>query len=281
MRSIINKLRSNLSNLPGWRSNRKIVVFESDDWGSIRMPSLEAFDTLQVKGVNVSKGDSLRYNQNDTLATKADLTALYEVLSTVKDKGHRSAMFTAVSLVANPDFDKIKASDFTEYFYEPFTETLKRYNREDAFALWQEGVRENLFIPQFHGREHLNVQAWMRALKSGDEHTHLAFDQQMWAFSRNGIAYQPAFDLEFPEDLNYQKSVVSDGLQLFEKLHGYKATFFVPPNGPFNGKLEEVCSQSGITIYRLQNFMLNRKGMASLKRNFIGSGREINSISAT
>lgn len=30
----------NFSNLPGWRTNRKIVVIESDDWGSIRMPSL-------------------------------------------------------------------------------------------------------------------------------------------------------------------------------------------------------------------------------------------------
>lgn len=28
-------------NLPGWHTRRKIVVIESDDWGSIRMPSKE------------------------------------------------------------------------------------------------------------------------------------------------------------------------------------------------------------------------------------------------
>jgi hypothetical protein len=36
----------NLANLPGWCTNRKIVVIESDDWGSIRMPSLTIFENL-------------------------------------------------------------------------------------------------------------------------------------------------------------------------------------------------------------------------------------------
>ena len=31
----------NLSNLPGWRTKRHIIVIESDDWGSIRMSSKE------------------------------------------------------------------------------------------------------------------------------------------------------------------------------------------------------------------------------------------------
>ena len=29
------KLMRNLSNLPGWRTKKKIVVLESDDWGSM------------------------------------------------------------------------------------------------------------------------------------------------------------------------------------------------------------------------------------------------------
>ena len=31
----------NLLNIPGWRTKRKLVVIESDDWGAIRMPSKE------------------------------------------------------------------------------------------------------------------------------------------------------------------------------------------------------------------------------------------------
>ena len=46
----LNKLKSiagrHLVNSKGWRTNRKIVVLESDDWGAIRMSSKEAFDKL-------------------------------------------------------------------------------------------------------------------------------------------------------------------------------------------------------------------------------------------
>ncbi|NTW32234.1 MAG: hypothetical protein HGB12_06370 [Bacteroidetes bacterium] len=34
------------SNIPGWRTDRKILVIESDDWGSIRMPSKETYSGL-------------------------------------------------------------------------------------------------------------------------------------------------------------------------------------------------------------------------------------------
>jgi hypothetical protein len=33
----------NLTNAIGWRTNRKIVVIESDDWGSIRMRDKKTF----------------------------------------------------------------------------------------------------------------------------------------------------------------------------------------------------------------------------------------------
>ena len=34
----------NLLNIPGWNTKRRIVVFESDDWGAIRMPSKAVFE---------------------------------------------------------------------------------------------------------------------------------------------------------------------------------------------------------------------------------------------
>ena len=42
-----------LLNLPGFHTNRKIVVIESDDWGSIRMPSREIYDFLIRQGHKV------------------------------------------------------------------------------------------------------------------------------------------------------------------------------------------------------------------------------------
>lgn len=244
---MLKSIIKNLSNLPGWRTDRKIIVIESDDWGSIRMPSNHAYDKLISKGIILEKGDGARYNKYDTLASAEDLSYLFETLSSVKDKNNQSAKFTAVSLTSNPDFDKIKGDGFEKYFYESFITTLEKYNKEGAFALWKQGAKANIFVPEFHGREHLNVQPWMRSLQSGDKEALLAFDYGIWSYNRKeGMGFQAAFDLEFASDLKQQKAIITDGLDLFEKLHGYKAQFFVPPNGPINNELEEVAAASGI-----------------------------------
>ena len=47
---MLNKIKtaiaSNLTNARGWKTKRKIVVFESDDWGMTRMPSKKIYDEL-------------------------------------------------------------------------------------------------------------------------------------------------------------------------------------------------------------------------------------------
>ena len=132
-KSILKDLSSRL----GWSTKRHIVVFESDDWGSIRMPSMESFKRLEKLGLDLRSADAERYNLNDSLATASDLAGLFEVLSKAKDSSGNHAVFTPVSIVANPDFQKIKESGSEEYFYEPFTETLKRFSGcEDSFMLW-------------------------------------------------------------------------------------------------------------------------------------------------
>jgi hypothetical protein len=166
----------NLTSIPGWHTKKNLVVFESDDWGSIRMPSIDSFERLEKSGLDLRSADAERYNLNDTIATSSDLENLFEVLSGVKDIEGNCAVFTPVTIVANPDFLKIFDTGFQEYFFEPFTLTLKRYpGCEHTFNLWKEGIEKRLFVPQMHGREHLNVRAWMNALQSKDEKTLASF----------------------------------------------------------------------------------------------------------
>ena len=70
-----------------------------------------------------------RYNLLDTLEDKDDLEQLFETLHSVKDSKGKPAVMTPFVNVANPDFEKIKAAEYQQYFYEPFTTTLKKYNR--------------------------------------------------------------------------------------------------------------------------------------------------------
>lgn len=254
--------RKIIRNLPGWRTNRKIIVFESDDWGSVRMPSADAFTRLENAGLDLRSRDAERYNLYDTLATSTDLEELFNVLTSFKDANGNNPVFTAVSVVANPDFEKIKNSGFNEYFYEPFTETLKRYkNCEISFELWKKGIESRIFIPQFHGREHLNVSTWLRALKSSDRNTRLAFEEKMWGFvpdpnSLPGVYFQPAFLPYNPFEIELHKEIIIEGLNLFEKLFGYRAEYFVPPNGPFNNSLNKTLFDHGIK-YRSASKMQN------------------------
>jgi hypothetical protein len=263
----------NLSNIPGKSVSRKIVVIESDDWGAVRMASKEAYNKLWNTGVRPSSTDEARYLENDALASEQDLVSLFEVLSSVKDKNRNSAIFTVVGLVANPDFDKIRENNFEQYYYEPFNVTLKRYpEHRKSFDLWKEGIVKRLFVPQFHGREHLNVCSWLKALRNGNSDTLAAFENRVYGITPrhpiNNISYQAAFDIDELKEIEYQKSVLREGLELFEQLFGYKARFFVPTNGPFNNSLEEVLHECGIKYIGASKIQKEPLGKGKLKKQF-------------
>lgn len=263
-------IKKNLSNIPGWRTDRHLIIFESDDWGSIRMPSIESFKKLEKSGLDLRSADAERYNLFDNLATTHDLGSLFEILSNVKDCNGRSAVFTPATIVANPDFLKILNSDFREYFYEPFTDTLKRFQGcEHSFDLWKEGIAKQLFVPQMHGREHLNVTSWMNALKAGEEQTRSAFKEGLWGFvPRNYPAtdYQAAFLLGSPSELKYHEEVIIEGLNLFEKIFGYTAEFFVPPNGVMNNSLNNILFNRGIRFRYASRMQFETLGNGKSKK---------------
>lgn len=248
--NILKSIRSNFSNSVGKTIKEKVLIIESDDWGSVRSTSIDAFKRLEKSGLDLRSADAERYNLNDSLATSNDLESLFEVLYSIKDKNNNNAVFTPVCIVANPDFQKISDSGFKEYFYEPFNETLKRYpGCEHSFELWKEGIDKRIFVPQMHGREHLNVAAWMNALQNGDKDTNFAFKEGMWGFvpsSYPKIDYQAAFLLSNINEIDYHKRVISEGLLLFNNLFGYKAEYFVAPNGPFNNSLNKILVENGV-----------------------------------
>jgi len=243
-------IRKNLINIPGWRTNRKIVVIESDDWGSIRMPSKNVYQVLLKKGVSVNACEFSRY---DNLASTEDLNFLFEVLQSVKDKKGNPAIITANTVVANPDFERIEASDFSRYFYVPFTDTLKNYGPvfQDAFELWKKGMKLKIWHPQFHGREHLNVLRWMKGLQNGDIITRLAFSQRHFGLSPKvsplvKYRYTDAFGNVGNESLEVEKKIIREGTQLFEKIFGYKSKSFIAPAYTWRPELEPTLKSCGI-----------------------------------
>lgn len=239
----------NLTNAQGAGVNRKIVVFESDDWGSIRMPHSDIYQRYKELGFDL---DSCPYSQYDTLASAEDLDALFETLNGYKDIHGNHPKFTFNTVMANPLFEKIRASEYTEYFYEPFPETLGRYYpNEKVFDLWKQGIEEKLIQPQFHGREHVNVLSWLSLLRVGNEPLLKAFELGFWGipksfYGSDRINIQAAFGGVSLQDLEFSANNLREGLQLFEELFGFKSKTFIPNNYTFPEELQSVLLNAGV-----------------------------------
>lgn len=246
--SLKSKLVHMMMILKNHHTDKHIVVFESDDWGSIRMPSLQIMNHLQHSGIELCLPES--YDCFDTLASNNDLECLIEVLSSFKDEDGSPAKLTMNTCVANPDFQKIKNSDFTTYFYEPFTETLKRYPHHDkAFDLWKLGINENVFKPQFHGREHINYQKWMRYLQN-NAIVQKCFDYEVISLllKENGRTetFLAAYNITSEEEKVGVSKSIEDGLRLFKSIFGFESNSMIAPCYTWDDYIEDIAAKHGV-----------------------------------
>lgn len=242
-------ISNNLINLPGWHTKRKIVVIESDDWGALRMPSREIYDRMLAEGIQVDRDCYCRY---DRLETSADLSALFDVLRSVEDKNGRHPAITADAVVANPDFEKIRKSNFQEYHYLTIPETMALSPRHaDAWVTWKQGISEGLIHPQFHGREHLNVKKWLKAINDGDKTTRKAYDHGTFGLtsavdpSINGN-YMGAFNSALTEDIEEYQTILTEGLDIFEKLFGFRSESFIATTYTWPHEIEPILKENGV-----------------------------------
>lgn len=241
--------RKELYNIPGWHTRRHLVVIESDDWGSIRMPSREIYEEFLRRGIRVDRD---AYCQYDNLATREDLANLFEVLDSVRDIHGHPAVLTANCVVANPVFEKIKESNFATYYFEPFVETLNRYpTHTGAFEMWKQGMESKVFHPQFHGREHLNVQKWLEVLQKGESATMTAFELGTFGLTTHVDPsikeyYMGAFNSGLDEDIQKYNTILTEGLDLFEILFGYKSKSFIATTYEWSPKIEPCLVENGV-----------------------------------
>ncbi|MBK1636531.1 hypothetical protein [Rhodovulum adriaticum] len=245
-------------NLGGWRTRRKILVIESDDWGSIRMPSRQVYERCLKAGYPV---DRTWYERYDSLLSEDDLELLFGVLSSFRDAEGRHPVITANVIVGNPDFAAIEKSDFQNYHYEPITETFQRYPKHHrCWSLWQEGQRHGVLMPQFHGREHLNVAMFMSALRDGNPDMKFAFDNRMPGCIPKGPQRGPNLYVETTRFRSKaEKAAVLDatleGLDLFENLFGFRSRTFIPTNYVWSSDFNAAVRHAGVEAYQGMRLM--------------------------
>jgi len=237
------------------------------------MPSKDVYERLVSAGLKI---ENVWYNRYDTLETRNDLEQLFDVLYSVRDINNKPVVMTAVTNVANPDFEKIKSGGFVEYHYEKFTDTLKRYYpNSDVFKLWREGLDAGIFVPELHGREHITVQSWMQKLREGNKDLLFAFDQGFVSLGIPGmLSPEREFRAEFfftsEEQKPFLVNAIRDSVTLFREIFGHLPRVFVPGNGIFHPEFDAVVASSGIKFLYVSHSMPYPVNTGALKyRRFI------------
>ena len=168
-------------------------------------------------------------------------------------------MITANAVVANPDFDQIRAADKKKYHNELITETYKKYpHHKGVLKMWKDsGIEEKLLYPQYHGREHLNVDFWMRVINSEAFSEKLSFDNDcILGINVPGepvqiFNYMAAFEYDTIEQQRRIEDITVEGLKIFEEIFGLKSKSFVASCSIQGQHLDRILYDGGVDYHQL------------------------------
>ncbi len=270
----------NVKNLRGWRTRRRLLAFAVDDYANVRVDSREALGRLSGAGLDLSSP----FDHLDTVETRQDLEALFEVLDSVRDGCGRPAIFTAYAMSANPDFGCILENAW-KYHYETVGETFLRLSSEQSaaydgtWALWQEGMARGLIQPQFHGREHLNIDLFEHKLREKSPDVMANLENRSLAGITDdpampGVGFTHAFDLNDQSQVDRHREILRDGLELFEKVWGFRSITFTPPAQKLHPSLFAVAEAGGVVSIDKPLRCVRAMGDGTEQREINRSGRQ-------
>lgn len=273
----------NAKNLVGWRTDRKIVVLSVDDYGNVRLDSKKAREKLDQEGLKVLSPFS-GFDLYDSLENKADLEMLFETLSSVVDGNGRHAVLTPFAVPCNIDFERVKESGFSQYYYELLPDTYSKLSSlqpsgyKGAWRLWKEGISKGLMKPQFHGREHLNLNLFNEKLERNETELITALDNRSFARipsnNKKNISVSAAFDFwESRENKSYE-NIIIEGLEAFNTVFGYNSNYFNPPAGSVHPVVYKFLKDNGVKYLDTPLIKNEHQGKGKYKKVFNYTGKQ-------
>lgn len=244
-------LKNHVKNIRGWTGKQKILCLAFDDYGNIRLSCRKALNAILKK----ADGRISRFDYFDALDNRKDFELLFEVLKSVRDKNGNPAIITAYAVPCNVDF--IESLKNKEYRPENLDQTYFRLSLSEpehyagAFELMKYGVSNGLLHPQFHGREHLNVNLF-NALLAADNPTVIEnlLNKSMVALPTHkdfpNVKCTEAYAFWDENEIELHKQIIEDGLKQFEKVFGLRPTTFTPPAMKLHPSLYQFLEEKGI-----------------------------------
>ena len=247
------KLAKNYINALGWKTKQKYLVIESDDWGAVRMPSKKVYNKLVKSNIPVNK---FSFDKHDSLESEEDLKALFGVLQKFNDVNGNPPVLTAYHVVANPNFEKIYSSNKKEYHYETIIETYARHEHTKKVPeLIKEGMNKGLYLPQYHGREHIHVKRYMEAINSDSYKEQIAFENRAIVSSKSTVCnnhyksdYFKGFDYNNSKELKDIETIHRDGLMVFKKIFKMPSITFIAQGSVWGDHILPMLKEEGVQL---------------------------------
>ncbi len=224
------------------------MVLESDDWGAVRAPSAGLHQRFIKDFQPYSNYPYLRF---DALERSEDIERLADVLASCSDADGKTAVLTANVVVGNPDFELLIDSSYSQYAWEPFRTTYERYDGNGSTWLaFEAAMAGGHFIPQFHGREHVNVPVWLDLLRAGHQASRKCLEYHSfavpWQLINGPLRLQASLDYVHEQPLAYQRSFLEEGMAEFQRVFGHGSGTFIPNNFILPQNLMPLCRELGV-----------------------------------
>lgn len=247
--SLVQTIKQNIVNIPGWRTKRKIVVIESDDWGSIRM---NKDVNNYFKNKDIYKHFN-HYDRNDGLESIADLDFLFETLFSIKNDKGANPIFTANTVIFNPNFEQIRNNNYDKIYLESFDESYKKFSDIKIENIIQ-GVKNNIFKPQFHGSLHVNKKIFEKNLMNKNSFItkFIEFNtigvSKVFTKSSIGYGLLSTYGFESNEELEEQIELTIKAINMFNNIFNFRSKSFIAPQNIVNKNFTKRLSEYGIKI---------------------------------
>ena len=193
------------------------VLIESDDWGPGGVVDAERLEQLLV------------------------------CLESHRDTVQRTAVITADVVLSVPDVEKITADpDFT------YQRKMLDEAAPEIYQVMLAGINSGAFVPQLHGLEHLNGQAFARLCQQNDPRIADAVaDPHGWNWESLDSPLQGHYvdGSQLPSQAigpEQAQAVIALATQTFQRLFGYPSVSTVAPCYLWNSAIESVWQQHAI-----------------------------------
>ena len=232
---------------------RPVVLIQSDDWGRVGAPRAEAITELREAGYPVGDSPWDFYG----LETRADLGALGDVLHAHKDADGRSAVMTAVFVMANADLPRMREENYAHFRTVPIAEGYPApWNEPSLLGEYDRLVRLGVFWPVLHGYTHFNPRLILSIAREGTDR-----GRRLREIHERDVPYLASLTPEFnfalldrSEDQGRfvggeeQSEWIENGVRLFRSAFGHGPTSTCAPGYRFNDVTCALWRQAGITV---------------------------------